>query len=268
MPDQFAISFHETLSLSRASLGQIVEIAFKNKVLDRKLLADTALGNNYQKAMPLYALRAGLLDENKCLTAFGHYVAQYDPALEKAATQWLLHYHLASPHGSTAFWHFLFRQRFLSGNIFTADELVADLEVFLQEKTGKLPPPRSLGSTITIFTGTYLKFDGLGRLGLLDEITKGTYRVPAPAAPPIWALGYALADYWNANQSGKLSMNLDDLIQGDFAAIFMLGEERLLNLLLELKQEGLLDLYRLSQPYQVLLLQPNPEYALQKMYAL
>jgi hypothetical protein len=49
------------------------------------------------------------------------------PALEKPATQWLLHYHLATPHGPTAFWHHLVRKRFLPGNTFSADDLLHHL---------------------------------------------------------------------------------------------------------------------------------------------
>jgi len=268
MQDQFAISFHETFSLSRVSLAQIVENAYKNGALERKILVNTALGTNYQKAMPRYAFRAGLLDKGNKLTSFGRFAAQHDPGQEKLATQWLLHYHLAAPHGSTAFWHHLVRQRFLAGNTFTADELTADLAEFLKEKAGKSPAPRSVRSTVTVFTGTYLKPDGLGRLGLLEETAKNTYRVPAAEVPPLWTLGYALAEYWSAHYDGRLTINLDNLTQGDFAAVFLLGEERLMQLLLQLKQEGMLDLYRISRPYQAVLLQPNPEYALQRMYAL
>jgi hypothetical protein len=267
MQDQFAISFHESFSLSRASITQIIENADKNGSLERKFLVHTALGTNYQKAMPRYALRAGLLDKGNQLTTFGRFAAQHDPALEKSATQWLLHYHLAAPHGPTAFWHYLVNKQFLAGNTFTPDDLVADLAEFLKEKAGKTPAPRSLRSTVTVFTGTYLKTDGLGRLGLLEETAKETYRVPATESPPLWALGYALADYWSAHYDGRLTVNLDDLTQGDFAAVFLLGEERLTQLLLHLKQEGMLDLYRISRPYQAVLLQPSPEYALQKMYA-
>jgi hypothetical protein len=103
-------------------------------------------------------------------------------------------------------------------------------------------------------------------LNLLQETVQNTYRVQSTDTPPIWALGYALTEYWSAHYGAQLTIDLDDLIKGDFAAIFLLGEERLTNLLLELKQEGMIDLYRTSRPYQVVLLQPNPEYALQRIY--
>lgn len=266
MADKYAISFHESFSLSRVSLSYIIKDA-GHSATSYSELSISALGTNYQKAMPRYAWRAGLLDEQKQLTDFGRFAVQYDPGLEKLSTQWLLHYHLAAPHGHTAFWHYLVRKRFLPGNTFTADDLVNDLSEFMAERAGKVPAPRSIRSTVTVFLGTYLKEDGLKRLGLIETEGFNAYRVLTPPAPPLWAIGYALADYWNAHYDGRLSINMDDLIEGDFAAIFLLGEERFMQLLLQLKQEGMLDLYRISRPYQVVLLQPNLEYALQRLYS-
>jgi len=108
--------------------------------------------------------------------------------------------------------------------------------------------------------------DGLGQLGLLKEAALHTYYVPKAEPPPLWAVGYALAEYWYAHYGERLTINLDDLIQGDFAAVFLLGEEGLTQLLIQLKGEGMLDLYRTARPYQVVLLQPSLEYALQKIY--
>jgi len=159
-------------------------------------------------------------------------------------------------------------RRFLSGNTFTSEDLNTDLTTFLRQEAGKDPAPRSVSSTATVFTGTYLKSDGLGRLGLLEEINKNNYRVPAAPPPPIWALGYALAEYWRAHYGERLTVNLDDFTGDNFASLFLLGEDSLTSLLVQLKQEGMIDLYRIAQPYQVVLLQPNPEYALEKLYAM
>jgi hypothetical protein len=262
-----SLTFHRTFCLSRASVEKVIRLAQHHPGFSQEDLASiTDLGTVYQEAMPRYAFRSGLLDKHKQLTIFGRFVVQHDPGLEKPATQWLLHYHLAAPHGPTAFWNYLVRKCFLPGNIFTADDLVADLTKFLQEAGGKVPAPRAIRSTATVFVGTYLKADGLKHLGLLEEVDVHTYRVLLPQAPPLWTLGYALAEYWKAHYEGRLTINLEDLTDGDFAAVFLLGEERLMQLLFHLKQEGMLDLYRISRPYQVVLLQPSLEYALQKMY--
>ncbi len=267
MADRFAISFHETFCLSRPSLAQIIASAKSSGVLDRQFLVDTPLGTNYQKAMPRYAVRSGLLDGHHRLTEFGRFVVHLDPALEKSATQWLLHYHLAAPHGPTAFWHHLVVRRFLAGNTFTAADLTSDLTEFLRREAGKEPAPRSVRSTVTVFTGTYIKSDGLKRLGLLEETQQETYRVPAAPLPPLWALGYALAEYWQAHYGERLTVNLDDLSGENFAGVFLLGERGFTELLVQLKQEGMIDLHRTAHPYQVVLLQPSLEFALERLYA-
>jgi hypothetical protein len=262
-----SLTFHRTFSLSRSSVTKVIRLAQSQPGFGLEDLAQsTDLGTIYLQAMPRYAFRSGLLDRRNHLTAFGRLAVQSDPALEKPATQWLLHYHLAAPDGPTAFWHHLVRKRFLPGNTFTTDDLIADLTEFLSDVAGKAPAQRSIRSTVTIFTGTYLKIDGLRQLGLLEEVGPNTYRVPAAGPPPFWAVGYALAEYWHARYGERLTVNLDDLTQGDFAAVFLLGEEGLTQLLIQLKHEGMLDLYRIARPYQVVLLQPSLEYALHKIY--
>ena len=262
-----SLTFHRTFSLSRPLLTQVIRTAEKVPGFTQATLArETDLGSVQQEAMPRYAYRAGLLDAKKHLTLFGEFVAQFDSALETSGTQWLLHYHLSAPHGHTAFWRYLVTTHFLSGNVFTSQELMDSLAEFLSEETGKVPAPRYLRSAVTIFIGSYLKTEGLYRLHVLEEIEQNTYQVLVPPLPPVWALGYALTDYWKAQYGERLTINLTDITQGDFASIFLLGENRLTELLMELKREGIIDLYRTSRPYQIVLLQPDPKFALEKLY--
>jgi hypothetical protein len=262
------LTFHRTFSLSRSSVAKVLRLAQENPGFNKDDLAThTDLGTIYQEAMPRYAYRAGLLDEKNRLTPFGRFAAAHDPALERPGTQWLLHYHLAAPHGPTAFWHHLVVRRFLMGNTFTSSDLINDLSEFLRREAGKEPAPRSVRSTVTVFIGTYLKSDGLKRLGLLEETQKETYRVPAAPLPPLWALGYALAEYWQAHYGQRLTVNLDDLSGENFAGLFLLGENGFTELLVQLKQEGMIDLHRIAHPYQVVLLQPSLEFALERLYA-
>ena len=262
------LTFHRTFSLSRSSVAKVLRLAQENPGFNKDDLAThTDLGTIYQEAMPRYAYRAGLLDEKNRLTPFGRFAAAHDPALERPGTQWLLHYHLAAPHGPTAFWHHLVVRRFLMGNTFTSSDLINDLSEFLRREAGKEPAPRSVRSTVTVFIGTYLKSDGLKRLGLLEETQQETYRVPAAPLPPLWALGYALAEYWQAHYGERLTVNLDDLSGENFAGVFLLSERGFTELLVQLKQEGMIDLHRTAHPYQVVLLQPSPEFALERLYA-
>ncbi len=263
-----SLTFHRTFSLSCSSIAKVLRVAQQISGFKQSdLAASTDLGTIYQEAMPRYAQRAGLLDAKNHLTLLGRFVVEHDPALDKAGTQWLLHYHLSAPHGPTTFWHYLVKRRFLPGNVFTSAELSADLTDFLRNTAGKDPAPRSVRSTVTVFTGTYTKSDGLRRLSLLSEEDKETYRVASPAPPPMWALGYALAEYWQAHYGQRLTVNLADLSGENLAGLFMLGEVSFTELLAQLKQEGMVDLYRIAHPYQVVLLQPSLEIALERLYA-
>lgn len=262
-----SLTFHRTFSFSRSSIHKVIRLAASTPGFRQEDLANkTDLGTIYQEAMPRYAFRSGLIDKKNYLTPFGNFAFKNDRALERTETQWLLHYYLAAPHGPTTFWSYLVKKCFLIGNRFTSEDLTQNLINYLKTESEKIPAARSVSSTVAAFTGTYLKADGLQRLNLLQESAPNAYQIPSIDTPPVWALGYALIDYWHVRYGTQITINLDDLAQGDFAAIFLLGEERLTNLLLELKQEGMIDLYRLSRPYQVVLLQPNPEYALENMY--
>lgn len=259
------LTFHRTFALSRPAVAKVVLLARDSLAISKQDLERTDLGTVYQEAMPRYAYRAGLLDKRRRLTLLGKYVAQFDPYLERLSTQWLLHYHLAAPHGPTAFWHELVCRYFRPGGVFTADDLVEVLTAFITRAEGKTPKPRSVRSTVTVFVGTYLKSDGLGRLGLLKE-SDGGYRVAWPDPPPMWAFAYALVDYWQARYGQQLTANLDDFTGGALAAVFLQGADAITELLLRLKREGLVDVYRTAHPYQLVLLQLNPESVLQQLY--
>ena len=133
-----SLTFHRTFSLSRSSMTKVIRLAESQPGFSLENLAqNTDLGTIYLEAMPRYAFRSGLLDRQNHLATFGRLAVQFDTALDKPATQWLLHYHLAAPHGPTAFWCHLVCKRFLPGNTFTTDDLVADLTEFLSEAAGK-----------------------------------------------------------------------------------------------------------------------------------
>lgn len=262
-----SITFHRTFSLSRASIAKVMQVAIEKQNFTKKDLASrTDLGTVYQEAMPRYAQRAGLLDSKNQITAFGRFVVAHDPRLDKVETQWLMHYHLAAPHRPTAFWHTLVSRHFVPGNVLSATQLRDSLTDMLHREAGKSPELRSVTSTITVFTGTYLKNDGLGALGVLEETKGSDYRVLTPTPPTPAVLGYALADTWEARYGGRLTINLDDLTGADFAGLFLLGEIGLTERLTLLRQEGMIDLHRTAHPYQVLLLQPSLERALERVY--
>jgi hypothetical protein len=267
--EKLGLTFHRSFSLSRPSVAQVLALARDGHRISRETLGSrTSLGTIYQEAMPRYARGTGLLDSNHRLTGVGASVAQHDPHLNGLGTQWLMHYHLSAPHGpGPAFWHELVITRFRRGNRFSAAQLTDQVAAFVEATTGKQMLPRSVRSTVTVFLGTYLKPDGLGQLGFLREEDSGQCCVTAPSPPPLWAVAYALIDYWQAHYGGRLTINLSDLFsERGFAPLFMLGQEQLLSLLNDLQEEGVVELYRVAPPYQVVLVQPDLDLALRRLY--
>lgn len=271
MHNRYAINFHETFSLSRSSIEQVLDAADKIGYVNRDVLSrETLLGTRYQISMPNYAQRSGLLDSNRELTPFGCQVVAHDLSMSQLHTQWLMHYHLSAPHGpGTAFWNHLVVTRFRSGNILTGNEISEQIGAFTREHTGKEIAPRSLRSTATIFLGTYHKSDGLGALDILSKEDKEHCRVLEPFPPSPWTLAYALIDYWHAHYGDRLTINLKTLLaENGFASLFLLGEQPLEQILSELQQDGVLELYRVARPYQVVLLQTDLDFILEKLYQL
>jgi hypothetical protein len=267
--------FHETFPLSRQSLFQIIKAIDNNPSIinlrqtERESLfqQQTSLGTRYIKAMPRYALGCGFINSHYVLSALGKYILLHDNLLDQTGTQWLMHYHLSAPHGPGApFWHEVVSKRFYPGSVFSADDLVEQIGNFIWQTENKILSERAVRSTATVFTGTYTKPEGLGKLRLLEASDSGRYRVCEPASPPVWAIGYALLDFWEAQYSGRLSIGLDTLQESGFPGLFFMGKADLDEVLQVLQEARYLELHRTAPPYQVVLLQQDLEFLLQKIY--
>ena len=271
--------FHETLAFNRPAVAQIIALASDSsfKLTRTSLRERTNLGKNYIKAMPPYAVGAGLLSaKDRSLTVFGKAVFEYDPDLNHPATLWLIHYHLSAFKGpGPAFWHHLTMQFLHMGMQVKRSELAEELDTFLKSNDSAIGE-ESLSSTVGVFTGTYAKH-GLEGLKLLQELEQSIERKPQreqdklfqvgePDAPPTFALGYALAHYWEQEVSA-LRTDLADLSKpGGFAGLFFLGSYGLNAALRELQREGFLELEQIAPPHQIVRQWKNKEAFLGRLY--
>lgn len=271
------MAFHETFSLKRNAVAQVLnalaavrdeKILGSKKQRESLLRESTSLGANYVKSVPSYARGSGLLDDNYRTSIFGNYVLRHDESLEHVGTQWLMHYHLSAPQGpGPEFWSRFVVEHFRTGNYFSKEQLTQELKQFHFGVTGKELGEGSATSTPRVFLGTYTSSDGLGRLHLLSSAADGFYRVLEPVAIPIWALAYALMDYWETFHPGQLSINLDSLTsEQGLANLFLLDQATLERLLNELQRTGVVEVYRSAQPFQLLLLSQDRELVLGKLY--
>lgn len=262
--------FHESFSLNRPAISQILEIASNSsgKVDFNRIRNGTNLGNNYVKAMPRYAVGAGLLAEKSYrLTSFGQHVYQHDPNLNHPSTQWLMHYHLSAPLGpGPLFWHFLVTRNLFPGKTLDRPVLIKSAQNHLLETDGKELNERSARTLITVFLGTYSKPDGFGKLGLLTETSSG-FTVVEPTLPNQWVIGYALAHYWASTWPQFRQIELDALEHSwGFTSLFPVSRSQLHQGLKSLQTEGLLELVQVAPPYQILQRWQAPDVFLAKIY--
>lgn len=269
--EKLGFTFHRTFPLNRPAISQILKLVKKSKKpLSRKEIRNqTNLGSIYVEAMPRYGWGAGLLNKNLTLTPFGENANQYDPSLDQISTQWLLHYHMSASYGSgPIFWQKLIATRFRSGDEFVIEDVANHITQYYKESERKTLAERSARSTATIFIGTYTSIDdGLGKLGILEQIDENRYRVVDPTPPPLWVVAYALVDLWINKYPDLVTVNLRDLYgENGLTNIFMIGRGRLNLMLEELQQEGMVELYQVAPPYQVVLHYKEKELLLKKLY--
>ena len=275
---RLGLTFHRTFALNRAAMSDILLLASNatrssedSRCLTKDMIRQlTNLGTIYIAAMPRYCFGTGLLDQGSCLSAFGSIVCGSDPLLDQASTQWLMHYHLSAAQGpGPAFWHDLISTRFRPGSSFTRQDIAAQIAEFFEQNEGKPLAERSARSTATVFLGTYLKPEGLGRLRLFWEDEEGWIHAREPEAPSVWAFAYALVDYWHAHYPDRLGINLDTLLSpGGIADLFMIGPNQLDALLRDMQDAGYVNVYRVAPPYQVVLLRQDVEPLLERMYGI
>jgi len=273
--NKLGMTFHRSFTLNRPALSQIIELAgqIENIPVNGKCLSKaeirnlTSLGSIYVEAMPRYGRGSGLLTEGNCLTEFGRFTNDFDPMLNKSATQWLLHYHLCAVHGSgPLFWNELVSRRFRIGNQFLQQEVTDQIYEYYAN-IDKSIAIDSAKVTASVFLGTYIKQDGLGSLAILDSKKKESYTVKGPDNPPTWAFAYALVDYWEAHYSERLSINLDDLTnEHGLANLFLMDTAAVTRILNELQHAGFVEVYRSAHPYQLLLLSHDKSLALRNLY--
>lgn len=272
--DTFRIGtvFHETFALSRPAVSSVL-LAVENYdraqgTLFEHLRQNTNLGTRYCKAMPRYGQGTGLLDRSYHVTEFGKLALTNDPYLTSEVTQWLMHYHLSAPQGpGPRFWHALVTRTLRPGRTLRSNEVAQELLSILQEQKQPEPTPRALQSTATVFLGTYARSDGLSALQVLRQEEDSSYSVLHPSPPPLWVLAYTLADYWEHHWPGQVTVNLSEITQpGGWASLFWMEQGTVGEQLQRLKQHGVIDLYRVAPPYQVVRLWENRMVLLERAY--
>ena len=271
---RLGLTFHRTFPLKRSSVSKVITIIRSQsneneKNISKSLFRElSSLGTVQVASMPRYAFGSGLIDDQYKLTVFGEMAVSHDPLLDQLGTQWLIHYHLSSPHGpGPAYWHELVATRFRPGDEFTQSEIIEQLNDFIKRTEGQELSSRSLEGSASAFLNTYSQNEGLGKLGLLEKVDTGRYLALQPDYPSPWVLGYALLDYWQAQYVERMAIPLESLYgERSLGGIFLIGPGRINTLLRELQEEGMVEVQRFVPPYEVMLLHREVTAMLEKLY--
>ena len=271
---RLGLTFHRTFSLEISSLSSILALTQTQSPDNATLtLGDIRkqlnLGTIQVEAFPRYGKGTGLLDSSLQPTRFGTTVKKKDPLLDQLSTQWLMHYHLSAPHGpGPLFWHQLVTTRFRSGDEFTRDEIAEQISTIYLASEGKELADRTATTTATVFLGTYTKLDGFGKLKIIEDLGDSRYRVLEPDPPSVWAVAYALLDYWAAHFSQQITIDLNAFSGPDgLSSLFMIGSGRLNVVLRAMQESGFVEVHRVAPPYQLVLLNSDPHSLLERLYS-
>lgn len=272
---RLGLTFHRTFPLKRTAINQIIVLLTsessggKINMSKRNIRDKSQLGTVKVEAMPRWAWGCGLLDQTKAPTIFGNFIIENDPGMEQLSTQWLMHYHLSAPHGpGPIFWNNLVVTHFRSGDEFSQKQLAQEIgEIYAKDK-GKSLSPNSATSTANAFLETYVKSDGLGNLGILEEIGDNYYRVQETDSPPIWVVAIAVLDYWQSHFPKQVTVNLSSLTsESGLASLFKISRSRLDMILGEMREIGVVEIFRVAPPYQVALLDSDPTSLFRRIYS-
>jgi hypothetical protein len=252
-------SFHETFALNRPAIAQVMKICHETggAIRSENIREGTTLGTNYVKAMPRYARACGFLEMGGyALTRLGEAIYARDPSLSEVWTIWLMHYHLSAPHGpGPAFWHNAVATRLRLGEEIEPSQLAFEITAFVRAATGKELAHRTASAAATVFLGSYLKSDALGKLRvlrLLGDKTSRRYCVIPPDPAPPSVIAYALADFWEARFGAALTVSESEICETScFGDLFFVSRDDLRRLLEEFQRGGLLEIHRVAPPYQV-----------------
>jgi hypothetical protein len=286
--DRLPYSFHQTLSFDRSRLLTLLEIFAEEDASESGLTKSQAgernagrFGKPMVEAMVDFGRGCGFLAPAAsgtstrsavrfALTDLGKSVLSDDPSMTSVDTQWLMHGFMAGQRGpGPAFWNFMFGQALGPGDLLGRGYLEESVGSGIDE-TERAPRNReaAVTSALNCFVGFYATRGGLSALQILETVADGVGIEQPPSiggrgskqlrvrmdAPPISAaaFGVLLIDFWRRNYPDRLTIGFDALHEdGAIARVLLLGRRDVEALLGELRTLGLVDLYTVAPPFQV-----------------
>jgi hypothetical protein len=192
----------------------------------RGWLCKTGLGNGTSK--------------NYTLSPFGALVAEHDPDLQQAGTQWLLHYYLASQHEERAeVWFRCFNEYLSPEQSFSANAL----QDFVFRSLDQTPKNKSgVDSDTKELIKTYTNPAALGDLRLLIRQGKSDIVVGRPSTPDSLIIAYVLCDSWERRFGSIDTVRLGQLISEpeSIGRVFVANDSQVRSFISALQSHGMI----------------------------
>ena len=258
---------HETFFIRKGWLSKGMKNVSKkpNVFVDKKVnpMDVLGIGANMVKSLRYWLQVTGLTEESKGksreqhLTDLGACIFEHDRYLEELGTLYLGQYKLATnPENATA-WYYFFNEFQMTE--FTKEDFVLQLQKYIKSETNsdseeaKSHAVRSLEDDFACIINTYLpRYKSnpgrvsaennidcpLGELGLVDLVTKKTYRKAMPNTKTIdpWVALAILSDQ-NAGQK-EVALNSLLVAQYSLGRVFNLDALGLLEVLRQVEKLG------------------------------
>lgn len=254
------LSFHTSFALKKEDLCKILNLAGSNEGLGQdleSLMAKTGLGNKKVGPMKSWAIRSGLVTNNK-LSPEAEIILAQDPYLDSPITDWFMHFYLslgdkglAHPPANPAEWGgwTWFVYSFLPNHIkFTQDELIGYAStVFPEETTKKLT--KNLKILLRAYTETY------ALSGCRYLYTEEDHYISGQGwQPNEYLTGYFLAKIWERDYPGQTSVLTEAILSHklSLAAALGISTDTLQERFNALEVLGIIEQRREVPPFQIL----------------
>lgn len=258
---------HETFFIRKGWLSKgMKNVAQKPNVFvdkSKNPMDVLGIGANMVKSLRYWLQVTGLTEESKgksreqCLTDLGACIFKHDRYLEELGTLYLVQYKLATnPENATA-WYYFFNEFQMSE--FTKEDFVLQLQKYIKSETNsdseeaKSHAVRSLEDDFACIINTYLpRYKSnpgrvsaennidcpLGELGLVDLVTKKSYRKAMPNTKTIdpWVALAVMSD----QNAGQKEVGLNSLLVAkcSLGRVFNLDALGLLEVLRQVEKLG------------------------------
>lgn len=267
------LHFNGNFPLKKEELRRILQAATEEKGLNdslENLMARTSLGNAKVGRIKSWAIRAGLIHNNRP-SLEGEIIWRIDHYLESNITDWLMHFYLSfgdkglqnqtdnpAEWGGWSYFIYVFLPHYKT---FTYEEFIYHTDSVFEEES------KIIASRIKFILRAYTESQALASCKFLtleeNKYIAGSARLPNP-----YLVGYFLAKLWERDFKGEGSIFTESLLNQKMGLAPVLGikAEAIQEQLNALEAYGIIEQRRAVPPFQVIPRWDEPLALLEKAY--